>query len=80
MNVYVIKHEYEIDGGFGDAVDVSDVIGFCTTEDKAKEICEKYSNGHVYDVPYQELECGHITYEELHEVNDDMFTDAWWLK
>ena len=80
MKVYVVKHIYDEDGGFGDPVRVSDVLGFCTSEDKAKEICKKYSNEHVYDVPYEELECGYITYEELHEVNDDMFTDAWWLK
>ena len=55
MKVYVIKHIYDEDGGFRDPVCVSDVLGFCTSEDKAKEICEKYSNEHVYDVPYQEL-------------------------
>lgn len=80
MKVYVIKHGYDVDGGFGDPVAISDVIGFCTTEDKAKEICEKYSNEHVYDTPYYGLKCGFMTYEELFEVTDDMFTDAWWLE
>ena len=27
--IYVIKHIYDVDGGFGDAVAVEDVIGFC---------------------------------------------------
>ena len=63
--IYVIKHLYDEDGGFGDSVPVSEVIGFCTSKAKAQKYVEKYENEHIYASPYSELYCGALVIEEL---------------
>ena len=67
-DVYVILHCYTVDGGFGDSVAVEDVIGFVTSEEEAKEYCEKYDSTHVYDEPYAELVCGELAYVQLNHL------------
>lgn len=69
-----------MDGGFGDAITVSDVIGFCTSKTKAEKYIEKYENDHVYDSPYSDLHCGMLVVEELKKINHKCFENAWWLE
>ena len=76
--IYVIKHHYDVDGGFGDAVAVDDVIGFCNSEEEAQKYVEKYKNEHVYDSPYSDLSCGELVVEELKKINDASFENVWW--
>ena len=78
--IYVIKHIYDVDGGFGDAVAMEEVIGFCTSEEEAQKYVEKYQNEHVYDRPYSDLFCGELVVEELRKISDECFENAWWLK
>lgn len=63
--LFGVYHEYEVDGGFGDAVGQRDLIGVTDDEDEAKAYVNKWSNDHVYDKPYDELYCGLLTYDEL---------------
>lgn len=53
--IYVISHVYDVDGGFGDAVQVEDVLGFVVGAKVADEYVEKYSKPEVYDRPYSDL-------------------------
>ena len=64
--VYIIKHEYDVDGGFGDAISREDVVGIvkCSEED-IKKFDEKYNKPEVYDSPYADLECHSIIIEEV---------------
>lgn len=61
MMVYVVKHEYDVDGGYGDAVRVDDIVAIFESETDAQRFVEKYSNPHVYDTPYNDLYCGELT-------------------
>lgn len=67
-DVYAILHYYTVDGGFGDAIQKKDVIGFVTSEEEAKEYCRKYDSTHVYDKPYAELTCGELGYVQLNQL------------
>ena len=62
---YGIYHCYDVDGGFGDAVGVRDLLFISESESDAKAYAEKWSNEHVYDVPYAKLYCGALEVEEL---------------
>lgn len=57
-NMYAVYHVYDVDGGFGDAVERDDMIAIFPTEELAKAYVAKWNNPHVYAVPYQELQCG----------------------
>lgn len=65
MEIYLIKHVYDVDGGFGDAITNEEVIGYVTSQDEAVEYCEKYSKPFVYDTPYANLYKGELIYEKL---------------
>lgn len=81
-NIYVIKHLYDIDGGYGDAIGCESIIGYTTSESEANEYIERYSNPIVYDIPYNELRKGKLIYEPLNQIdinknpfeNEDMRT------
>lgn len=79
MCIYEVKHEYDVDGGFGDAVSCSDTIAIFSTEEKAYEFVEKYSNPHVYDSPYADLSCGYLSIKEI-EIDKPLTDDMWWLE
>lgn len=55
MKVYNVYHVYDVDGGFGDAVETDVLIATFENEDDAKAFVEKYSKPEVYDRPYSEL-------------------------
>lgn len=76
--IYLVKHCFDVDGGFGDAISQEEVIcGFDNRED-ANEFIEKYSNPHIYDSPYASLECGILQVEELNMTPPDR-EDMWWF-
>ena len=78
--IYVIKHCYDVDGGFGDAVSVEDIVGYCTSEEEAQKYVKTYQNIHCYGNPYNELCCGELIVDELKKINDKSFENVWWLK
>ena len=79
MEVYIVKHEYEVDGGFGDAVGVSDVLCGFASKAEAEAFVRAYENPHVYDRPYAELTCGDLVIEEL-TMTPPSVDKMWWLR
>lgn len=65
MTVYLVKHFYAVDGGYGDAIPNEDTVACFDNKEDADAFVEKYSNPHVYDRPYAELTCGDLDVEEL---------------
>lgn len=73
MKIYIVKHRYGVDGGFGDYVDNETTVCAFSNEEDAKLFCCTYSDVHVYDRPYAELDCGELFYEEMELVAHDEF-------
>lgn len=73
MKVYQVLHGYETDGGFGDAVYCSDVVACFENENDAKAFCEKWDRTHVYEKPYDELECGTLFIQEMEFITHSEF-------
>ncbi len=55
MELYGVYHEYDVDGGFGDAIGQETLVTIFPSEKEAKEYCERWNDPHVYDVSYAEL-------------------------
>ena len=73
MVIYNVYHEYDTDGGFGDAIPESDLVASFAREEDAKAFVEKYSNPHVYDRPYAELWCGKLVVSEAKIITPENF-------
>ena len=63
--MFEIVHIYDVDGGFGDAVEKERVIGYVETEEDAKAYVAKYSRPEVYDIPYSRLWCHQLEYRKM---------------
>lgn len=63
--IYQVIHEYDVDGGYGDAVGCEDVIAVFSKKEDADAFVEKYANPHVYDTPYADLCCGKLVVKEM---------------
>lgn len=84
--IYQVVHFYTVDGGIGDAIDREDVIAVFEDRGDAEAFIERFRKPHVYDIPYQDLECGLLALNEiciyskdecnLDEVDTEHF---WWL-
>lgn len=63
---YIIHHIYDEDGGFGDAIEIDEVVGVleCTPE-QLDEWMEKYDKRTVYEEPYASLYCGELRAEPI---------------
>jgi hypothetical protein len=79
MEVYIVKHEYYVDGGFGDAVPVSEILCGFVNKAEAEAFVSAYENPHVYDDPYEELTCGELVIEEL-TMTPPSVDSMWWLR
>ena len=85
MEIYRVIHDYDIDGGFGDAVSKQEIVTSFFNEEDAHAFIEKYEKPHVYDVPYSSLECGMLSvravqvYNSIEEFETENSTDFWWL-
>ena len=55
MNVYVVVHNYDVDGGIGDAIPKEDIVVITDTKEKAVNFIKNYSNYHTWEVPYDVL-------------------------
>lgn len=81
-SVYIIKHLYDVDGGFGDAVSQETIVGITTDKVKAEQYVEKWSAPFVYDTPYADLECSRLVVEEVEADDFDLDTRprcSWYL-
>lgn len=79
MEVYIVKHVYDVDGGFGDAICVSDVLCGFTNKTEAEAFVGAYSKPHVYDRPYSNLTCGDLVIDVLTMIPPSV-DDMWWLR
>lgn len=80
--MYMIKHVYDVDGGFGDAIYNEDVVGVVEcAEEELNNFLEKYNRPVVYDEPYaylvcHELKAEEITIKSLKELENDPYGDG----
>ena len=77
MSKFGVFHIFDVDGGFGDAIGQKELICIFDTEEQANEFKTKYEKPHVYDCPYQCLECGKLEVKELPTSYNEK--DFWWL-
>ena len=76
--IFGVFHIYDVDGGFGDAVETKELICVSMSKEEATEVVKNFSNEHIYRVPYEELKCGRLVVEELPTTVDR--NRMWWLK
>ena len=70
VDLYIIKHCYDVDGGFGDAVAQETVVGTAmATEEQIKAYIEKWNKPRIYDKPYCALYDHSVRAEKI-EVSD----------
>lgn len=77
MSKFAVFHIFDVDGNFGDAVWQEELICVFNSEEEANAFKIKYENPHVYDTPYQALECGRLEVKELPTTYNEK--DFWWL-
>ena len=76
--MYGVFHIFDVDGGFGDAIDNEELIGVTADLNEAKNFVEKYSlEGAVYDIPYAALSMGKLEIRELKELSDNSPYEDW---
>ena len=71
---YIVKHEYQVDGGFGDAVDCEDIVAIFNNKDDADLFVVRFSNSRIYDKPYDFLYYGELTVEEEDVITHEEFS------
>ena len=79
MDVYIVKHVYDEDGGFGDAVSVEEVLCGFVNKAEAEAFVSTYEKPHVYDQPYADLMCGELVVEKLPMIPPSV-DEMWWLR
>ena len=77
MSKFGVFHIFDVDGGFGDAIGQKELICVFDTVEEAWDFIKKYEKPHVYDCPYQCLECGQLELRELPTTYNEK--DFWWL-
>lgn len=75
--LFAVFHEYDVDGGFGDAVGTSDFVGcIYATDEEAKAYLEKWDKPKVYAHPYSDLYCFGVKLEEVKIYDGDIMDFA----
>lgn len=69
--LYQVVHNYDVDGGYGDAIPVSDVIMVFEDIEDAKAFVKRFAKPHVYYIPYAELVCGLLDIIEINVYEKD---------
>lgn len=59
--LYLVQYHIDVDGGFGDAVEVVKPLCLFRSEDLANEYVKKHSKPEVYDQPYDDLYRGKLS-------------------
>lgn len=77
MKTFGVFHIFDVDGGFGDAIPQEELICTFNSVEEAWDFIKKYEKPHVYDCPYQCLECGQLELRELPTTYNEK--DFWWL-
>lgn len=84
MTVFQVLHDYDTDGGFGDAVPCSDVVVTFENKKDAEAFVKTFAKPIVYDKPYSKLHCGVLRINEVHVTTHDELwkfhrNQFWWL-
>lgn len=66
--LYGVYHEYSVDGGFGDAIYETALVGLCYDKSLAEKWAKVHDINCVYDRPYSDLECGSLAVCSLEEI------------
>ena len=79
--VFIVKHMFDVDGGFGDAIPSEEIVGIFLNRQEAEEIVQKYGlgDGEVYGKPYNYLCCGELRVEEVPIGLSMEVDDMWWF-
>ena len=75
--IYLIKHVYDTDGGFGDAVSQEEVLFATDNKKLAKAYVKKYSKPVVYASPYADLYHHELVIEKLKLEEPDLDVPPW---
>ena len=67
--IYQVIHYYDVDGGFGDAIQKEKVLFTTLNKEVAEKFVHKYSNKHIYDTPYNDLYTGELAIKEMPIIN-----------
>ena len=73
--IYVVMHQFDMDGGFGDAVSSDEIVFITKNKEKALAYVEKWSDPCVYDRPYADLTCWDLRVVEWDLVDPDLSID-----
>ena len=73
MKIYNVAHIYDIDSGFGDAVQTEDFVAAFANRKDAEAFVEKYSKPYVYDIPYAGLYCNKFIIVEAEVITRSEF-------
>ena len=63
--IYMIIHQYDVDGGFGDAIPREEVLWTTTSKALAEAYVAKWNDTFVYDQPYADLEKNTLDIREM---------------
>lgn len=88
MKLYMIKHYYDVEADFGDAVEKEDCILIFNDKVDAELFVKTFENPHVYGKSYHELSCGELKIEEVNtidhakaiQVMNEAKETYWWNK
>lgn len=70
--LYIVKHQYDVDGGYGDAIFSEDVVGIVSCkESEIEAFYKEFNRPETYDIPYADLVCHAINFEEVTPITID---------
>lgn len=69
--IYGVFHIYDVDGGYGDAIQQVEMVGITASLKEAEEFVLRYNNPHVYFKPYDKLYCHKLVIREVCPLNID---------
>lgn len=67
--IYVVKHGYDVDGGYGDAIYNEETVFVTSNKEEAEAWVEHWDHPFTYETPYDGLTCCSFHVEEM-EVMD----------
>lgn len=62
--IYNVIHHYDVDGRFG-AISQEEILFTTLNKEVAEKFVHKYSNKHIYDIPYANLYGGELAIREM---------------
>lgn len=84
--VYNVVHLYDVDGGFGDAVPRQETVFTFENREDAETFAKEFQNRHIYNEPYDPLECGRLEVKPVEIITTDDFDVSkfkkeqfWWF-